>query len=288
MQDLILSHEIQLRLLAAIAILVFIGFWEFASPSKPLQHSKCSRWLNNFGLAGLNIALLRIVFPVSAAAIAVWTQQHSIGILHKLQLSFITKTGIAVIMLDFAIWLQHRLMHAVPILWRLHRVHHADPDIDLSTASRFHPFEMIFSMALKILLIVILGIPVQAVVLFEILLHATAVFSHGNIRIPKTFDFYLRRFIVTPDMHYLHHSQNPSETNRNFGFFLSIWDWMFKTHKDSCHGNQSSAVGTQEFINENDIIPIQAMLALPFKSPKTPFDLDPTKSTATSCQEHHE
>jgi sterol desaturase/sphingolipid hydroxylase (fatty acid hydroxylase superfamily) len=161
-----------------------------------------------------------------------WLPGDGWGLLNHFQVPFAIAVPLAVIAMDFVIWLQHVMVHAVPALWRLHRVHHADLDYDVTTGARFHPLEIILSMLIKFATIVVLGPPVVAVVIFEVLLNATAMFNHGNIRLPAGLDRVLRWVVVTPDMHRVHHSVEDDETNSNFGFNLPWWDRLFGTYRD--------------------------------------------------------
>jgi sterol desaturase/sphingolipid hydroxylase (fatty acid hydroxylase superfamily) len=267
MQDIILNQVSAIRLGAAALVMLIIAVWELAAPEQPLQLSKGMRWLNNLGLALINTLVIRLIFPLAAVAAAIWAQAQGYGLLNQFQIHGGLTALLAIVLMDLAIWGQHVLMHAVPWLWRLHRVHHADPDFDLSTGSRFHPLEMIFSMLLKMIVIVLIGPAASTVVVFEILLNAMAVFNHGNIRLPKWIEKPLRWLIVTPAMHRVHHSQNPLETNSNYGFSLSIWDHLFNTHHISPSHASVIKIGIREFQAKSDVSSIPGMLTLPFKSP---------------------
>jgi len=173
---------------------------------------------------------------------------------------------LAVIALDFVIWLQHVMVHAVPLFWRLHRVHHADPDYDVTTGARFHPLEIVLSMLIKFATIVVLGPPVVAVVIFEVLLNATAMFNHGNIGLPATLDRVLRRVLVTPDMHRVHHSIQDDETNSNFGFNLPWWDRLFGTYRDQPRAGQlGMVIGIRDHADPREVARLDGMLLLPFR-----------------------
>jgi len=173
---------------------------------------------------------------------------------------------ISVIALDFMIWLQHVMVHAIPVLWRLHRVHHADPDYDLTTGARFHPIEILLSMLIKFAAIVVLGPPIVAVILFEVLLNATSMFNHGNVRLPAGADRILRWFIVTPDMHRVHHSVEDDETNSNFGFNLPWWDRLFGTYRDQPRaGHEGMSIGIHGYSQPRDVTWLPGLLAMPFR-----------------------
>lgn len=200
-------------------------------PKRKLQQKKSTRWLNNLLLIFINTILLRLIFPVAAVGVALFCELNKIGVLNYFEFAESLKIVIAFIVLDLSIYLQHVLFHHIPILWSIHKVHHADMDIDVTTGLRFHPFEMILSMLIKIVVVTIIGAPVLAVIIFEIVLNATAMFNHGNIGLTKNVDKILRVFIITPDMHRVHHSTVVGETNSNFGFNFSIWDRFLKPIK---------------------------------------------------------
>jgi sterol desaturase/sphingolipid hydroxylase (fatty acid hydroxylase superfamily) len=223
-----LAHEAAIRLAVFAGVLLAMLAWEQLAPARPASAPSAVRRANNLALLAAGTLLVRLVFPVLAVGLA--HRLEGSGLLGLLALPRWLAIILAVIALDCAIYWQHRLFHAVPALWRLHGVHHADPDFDVTTALRFHPGEMIVSMAIKLALVVLLGPPAAAVMIFEVLLNASAMFNHGNVRLPAGLDAALRRIIVTPDMHRVHHSARPAEMNRNFGFCLSVWDHGFGSH----------------------------------------------------------
>lgn len=226
--------EAQLRLVFFLGILLLMMLWEVATPKKTLRFAR-ARWPANLALAVLNTLLLRIVFrgalPAGAIGAAWWAKQHGFGLFNMLQMPEPAVLILSVLLLDLAIYTQHVLFHTLPILWRLHMVHHADRDIDVTTALRFHPIEIMLSMLIKISLVVLLGIPPLAVLVFEITLNGMAMFNHSNIALPARLDSLLRSLLVTPDMHRVHHSVIRHETNSNFGFNLSCWDHLFGTYR---------------------------------------------------------
>lgn len=226
--------EAQLRLMFFLGILLLMMLWEVATPKKTLRFSR-TRWPANLGLVALNTLLLRIVFrgvlPAGAIGAAWWAKQHGFGLFNMLHMPEPAMLILSVLLLDLAIYAQHVLFHTLPILWRLHMVHHTDRDIDVTTALRFHPIEIMLSMLIKISLVVLLGIPPLAVLVFEITLNGMAMFNHSNIALPVRLDNLLRSLLVTPDMHRVHHSVIRHETNSNFGFNLSCWDHLFGTYR---------------------------------------------------------
>ncbi|PUD97944.1 MAG: hypothetical protein C3L24_13690, partial [Candidatus Sedimenticola endophacoides] len=231
MNEYILTNEPSIRIGFFLGVFVLVALWELASPKRPLSTSKAGRWLANIAVVALNTLLLRLLFPAAAVGVALFAQNHGWGLFNAIDAPLWLALPASVVLLDFAIWLQHVMVHAIPLLWRLHRVHHADLDYDVTTGARFHPIEIVLSMLIKSCVILLLGPPLVAVVLFEILLNATAMFNHGNIHLPGALDRVLRLFVVTPDMHRVHHSVEDDETNSNFGFNLPWWDRLFGTYR---------------------------------------------------------
>jgi sterol desaturase/sphingolipid hydroxylase (fatty acid hydroxylase superfamily) len=229
--DFLLGHELPIRLGFFFGVLGVMAVWEMLAPRRRWIAPKPLRWVNNIGLVFLNTAILRWVFPVLAVGTAAIGEDRAWGLLNNWLVPDWLAAILAIVALDLAIYLQHVMMHAVPALWRLHRLHHADPDFDVTTGARFHPLEILLSMAFKLGLIAAIGAPAVAVLIFEVLLNATAMFNHGNVRIPERVDRYLRWFLVTPDMHRVHHSVLRQETDSNFGFNLPWWDRLLGTYR---------------------------------------------------------
>ena len=265
-EQFILANEPVIRLGFFIGVFTVVALWELAAPRRALTVSKALRWSSNLGLVVLNTVVIRLLFPLAAVGVAAFTSQNSWGLLNHFQVPFVFAVPLAVIAMDFVIWLQHVMVHAVPLLWRLHRVHHADLDYDLTTGARFHPLEIILSMLIKFATITVLGPPVVAVVIFEVMLNATAMFNHGNIRLPQALDRALRWVLVTPDMHRVHHSIEDDETNSNFGFSLTWWDRMFGTYREQARAGQAGmTIGIRDFTNPQEVDRLDGMLLLPFK-----------------------
>jgi len=263
---LVMQYEKEIRMGFFFGMLVLVGLWEVLAPRRALTVSKTVRWLNNLGLVFFNSFILRLVFPIAAIGIAATAQENHWGILNVIEMPVWLAAVVAIVIMDLVIYIQHVMVHAIPVLWRLHRVHHADPDYDVTTGSRFHTLEIILSMGIKFCTIVLLGPPVFAVIIFEIILNATAMFNHGNIRLNTNLDKVLRLFIVTPDMHRVHHSVEDDETNSNFGFSLPWWDRLFGTYRDQPRaGHEGMTIGIHKFKDVKQVSWITGMLTLPFK-----------------------
>ncbi len=220
MLDSLFHDEAVIRLSIFLAVFVVFAIWEIIAPRREQHYSKGLRWLNNLSISTINVLVTRLLIPITAIFVAVYAQNSGLGLLNVIELPEVAAIIIAVLLLDLAIYIQHVIFHKVDFLWHLHRMHHADLEFDVTTAIRFHPVEIVLSLVIKMLVIVAIGAPAMAVLVFEILLNATSVFNHANIRIPKSIDSMLRLFIVTPDMHRVHHSIIRKETDSNFGFNL--------------------------------------------------------------------
>ena len=266
-ENFVMQREAVIRLGVFALVFVTMLLWELLAPRRVLSVSRTLRWTSNLGLLVLNTIVLRLMFPAAAVGIAYSVGQQGWGLFNLVDLPFWFEVLAAVLLLDLAIYLQHRLMHQVPVLWRLHRVHHADLDFDLTTGSRFHTIEIIVSMLIKWLVIILLGPALIAVLVFEVLLNGMAIFNHANVSLPRAFDRMVRYLLVTPDMHRVHHSTLPRETNSNYGFNLSIWDRVFKTYIDQPEkGHQAMTIGLAEFRDARQVDRLPGMLALPFIS----------------------
>jgi sterol desaturase/sphingolipid hydroxylase (fatty acid hydroxylase superfamily) len=262
---LILQHETSIRLGFFFGVLAIMAAWEVVAPRRALTISKGIRWANNLGIVALNTILLRLLFPAAAVGMAAFVETQHWGFFNYLEIPLWFAVIASVIMMDFIIYLQHVLVHAVPVLWRLHRVHHADLDFDVTTGARFHPIEIILSMLIKFVTIVVLGPPVAAVVIFEVLLNATAMFNHSNVHISIVVDRVLRWLVVTPDMHRVHHSIEDDEANSNFGFNLPWWDRLFGTYRDQPRaGHQGMTIGIHKYRDPRIASWLPGMLVLPF------------------------
>jgi sterol desaturase/sphingolipid hydroxylase (fatty acid hydroxylase superfamily) len=259
-----MNSEIITRLGSFLPAFLLVAIWEILSQRRSLNTSKKIRWMSNLGITFLNPLVLRLVFPVLAVDMAVIAQKQGWGLLNTIDPPYWLTVLVGIILLDLTIYLQHVMFHAIPILWRLHMVHHADLDYDVTTGLRFHPIEIILSMVIKLSVVVVLGPPALAVIVFEIVLNAAAMFNHGNIRLPLIMDRILRYFIVTPDMHRVHHSVIINETNRNFGFNLPWWDRLFGTYRSQpVKGHEGMTIGLSQFRDAKRLT-LPWLLILPF------------------------
>ena len=257
-------YEPYLRLAAFVTVLLGMALWEVIAPRRKLLASKPVRWLSNLGLAAINTVLIRMVLVLGAVGIAVVAQERGWGLLNNVEWPAWLEVALAFLLLDLAIYLQHVLFHAVPALWRLHMVHHADPDFDVTTGLRFHTIEIALSMGIKIATIAALGPPPLAVLLFEIALNASSLFNHSNVAMPAWLDAALRCFLVTPDMHRVHHSTIRRETNSNFGFNLPWWDYLLGTYRaQPAKGHTDMEIGVSQ-IDRTRGSWLGWMLLLPF------------------------
>ena len=246
-----------IRLAFFFGVLAIVAVWEVIAPRRALTDSKGRRWFANLSLVGIDTAVVRILLPVLPVGLAFMAQERGWGILNNIILLNWIKIALAVVALDFIIYLQHVLFHFLPILWRLHRMHHTDLDVDVTTGNRFHPIEIVISVGIKLASVALIGPPALAVIIFEVVLNATSQFNHGNIRIPAPVDQWLRTVVVTPDMHRVHHSVIPRETNSNFGFNLPWWDRLCGTYRPQPEqGHTEMSIGLKEFRDP-------AMLSLP-------------------------
>lgn len=230
MQEFIAQNEPTIRLGIFIGVLAAMALWEFAAPRRSLGQSKLRRWGANFAIVVINSLVLRFAFPVLAIGLAATAAHEGWGLFNLVALPAWLEILAGVIVLDCLIYWQHRVFHVVPMFWRLHKMHHADNDFDVSTALRFHPVEIVLSMLIKLAAVVVLGPAPLAVLIFEILLNGTAMFNHGNVRLPLALDRVVRWLVVTPDMHRVHHSVHIGELNSNYGFNLPWWDRLFGSY----------------------------------------------------------
>ena len=254
-----------IRLVCFGGVLLLMALWEVLAPRRRLTVGRPVRWASNLGLVALNTLAARFLVPAGAVGVAVVAEKNGWGLFHDAALPAWLVVTLAVIALDLAIYLQHVMFHAVPLLWRLHMVHHADLDFDVTTGIRFHTIEIVLSLGIKAAAIVLLGAPALAVLIFEVLLNGTSMFNHGNVRLPAWLDRLLRLVVVTPEMHRVHHSVYPRETNSNFGFNLPWWDFLFGTYRaQPADGHEAMTIGLRHLRDERRNEQLQWMLLLPF------------------------
>jgi sterol desaturase/sphingolipid hydroxylase (fatty acid hydroxylase superfamily) len=259
-----MPNEPLIRLTGFLSVFISMALWEVLAPRRPLTTSKRQRWFSNLSIVFLNTFVVRLLFSTQAVGLAVIVNQKGWGVLNLLGWSGWMAGIAAVVILDLVLYFQHVMFHAVPFLWRFHMMHHADLDVDVTTGARFHPIEIILSMVIKLAAVALIGAPPPAVLLFEVLLNATAMFNHSNVRMPKGLDLVLRWIVVTPDMHRIHHSVIREETNSNFGFNLPWWDRLLGTYRTGPEKGQTGmTLGLDQFRNP-DRLTLPWMLMLPF------------------------
>lgn len=264
MRDVLFAYEPYIRLGAFGGVFVLMAIAEFIRPRRHQAIGRAWRWPNNLGVVVLDTLLVRILFPTTAVGLALVVEARGLGLLNVIALPAAVAVVISVVVLDLAIYLQHVLFHAVPALWRVHRMHHADLEFDVSTGLRFHPIEILLSMVIKLAVVAALGAPALAVLVFEVLLSATSMFNHGNVRISSAVDRVLRWLVVTPDMHRVHHSILSRETNSNFGFNLPWWDRLFGTYRaQPAAGHDAMTIGIEQFRDPREL-GLDRMLLQPF------------------------
>lgn len=274
MTETILANEPMLRLAVFLGVLVVMAGWELAAPRRRQEIPRVLRWTNNLALVVVDTIILRLTFPILAVGLALMAEARGWGLFNVLDLPLWLAVLLSILLLDLAIYLQHVLFHAVPGLWRLHRMHHADLEFDVTTGLRFHPVEIVLSMVIKLAVVAALGAPAVAVLLFEVLLNATALFNHANIRLPDGLDRVLRWVVVTPDMHRVHHSIIPAETNSNFGFNLPWWDRLLGTYRAQPKaGHDGMTIGIEQFRTSRDLW-LDRMLVQPLRGPASGGALD--------------
>jgi len=258
-------HETRWRLGCFAGVLVAMAIWEWWAPRRPRVASRAVRWSNHLLLVVLNTIVARLVLPLSAVEAAHWADTSHWGVLNHLSWPVWLEFILAVVLLDLAIYGQHVLFHHVPWLWRLHKVHHADLDLDVTSGIRFHTLEILLSALLKLGLVVLLGPSALAVMVFEILLNAGSLWSHSNVQLPLEIDRVLRLALVTPDMHRVHHSVIATETNSNYGFHIPWWDFLFGTYQAQPHaGHDGMTIGLESPRDERQVTQLPGLLAIPF------------------------
>jgi sterol desaturase/sphingolipid hydroxylase (fatty acid hydroxylase superfamily) len=259
-----IDNEIYIRLGFFFGVFGVMALFELVSPRRKLRTSKAVRWFNNLSITFIDSFTVRLVFPIMALDMAKLGVERGWGIFHVVNAPEPVAGIVSIILLDLVIYVQHVVFHLVYPLWRIHRMHHTDLDIDVTTGARFHPFEILMSMGIKLGAVFALGPPVWAVLVFEVLLNATSMFNHSNIYFPSTIDRILRLFIVTPDMHRVHHSVIIRETNSNYGFNLPWWDRIFRTYNaQPVKGHTDMNIGLANYRDPKKLS-LPRLLMIPF------------------------
>ncbi len=271
-------NEPMIRLACFFAVLLAMMLWERRKPRRALSLPRARRWPANLGIIVVDSIVLRLVFPVLAVGAAELAAARGWGLFHGLNAPFWLALLASLLILDLAIYTQHVVFHKVAVLWRLHRMHHTDLDFDVTTALRFHPLEIVLSMLIKLVLVTPLGVPAVAVMLFEVILNATAMFNHGNVGLPRRLDWALRWILVTPDMHRVHHSIRPEETDSNFGFNLPWWDRLFGTYRDQPRDGHAGMTIGLEYFRDRRATRLYGLLLQPFLNPASGSTPAPTPS----------
>ncbi|MBI3516791.1 MAG: sterol desaturase family protein [Proteobacteria bacterium] len=265
-----LSSEMLIRLGCFLGGFALMALWEAAAPRRAVAIGRAARWPHNLGLVALNTVVLRVLFPIAPVAVALVAQEQGWGLLNTVSVPGWAAVVAAIVALDLAIYFQHVLFHAVPALWCLHRMHHADLEFDVTTGLRFHPIEIVLSLVIKLAVIAALGAPALGVVAFEVLLNATSMFNHGNVRLQPGLDRVLRWIVVTPEMHRVHHSIVRRETDSNFGFNLPWWDRLFGTYRaQPAAGHAGMTIGIDQFRDPAQLR-LDRMLMQPFRADPSP------------------
>jgi len=262
--DNLLQHEQTIRLSIFFSLLSLMLLWETLSPRRAWSVSRGQRWLINLSLVLLYTLLIRLLFPVVAVGMAVYASSQGWGLLNRVDLPLWLELIVGLLLLDMLIYWQHRLFHKIPLFWRLHRIHHTDIDYDVGTGIRFHPVEIILSLLIKLALVCLLGTAAITVLVFEIILSSGALFNHGNVRLPAHWDRVLRWFVVTPDMHRVHHSSIQQETDSNYGFAVPWWDYLFGSYcAQPRDGHDDMELGQAQYRDLKQLSVIK-LLKLPF------------------------
>ncbi|MBI1385060.1 MAG: sterol desaturase family protein [Rhizobiales bacterium] len=281
-----MTAETMIRFGAFLGVFLVMAVWEVLAHRRELTQHKGLRWFNNLGILLIDILVQRFTLGAAAVAMAIHAEQSGWGLFALVDWPYWLEFAIAFLILDFAIYLQHVMSHALPVFWRLHRVHHADLDFDCTTALRFHPIEILLSMLYKVAIVAALGCDAYVVIAFEVVLNGSAIFNHANVAMPQAIDRTLRAVVVTPDMHRVHHSVIVRETNSNYGFFLSIWDRLCGTYTPQpSKGHTGMTIGLHEFRDQSKLN-LHDMLLLPFRKGISNYSIRP-EATAARLEEEN-
>lgn len=261
------DNEATVRLATFAGLFALLALSEYFRPRRPLVVPKSARWFTNIAIVIIDSVAVRLIFPAAAVGVALWAAESGYGFFNIVEVPVWLAGLISIVVLDFAVWLSHVLSHKVPLFWRFHRMHHSDRDFDVTTAIRFHPIEIIASMVWKVAFVVALGAPAWSVILFEIILNGTAMFNHSNLKLPLMLDRVVRLIVVTPDMHRVHHSVIPHETDSNYGFNFPFWDRLFGTYVDQPReGHDDMTIGLADWQDERPTR-LKWSLFMPFREP---------------------
>ncbi len=274
MAKLLMANETLIRISFFLGMLVAMAAWEVAKPRRRLKNPRLIRWASNLGISVVDMIIVRMAYPLAAVGMALLAEEHGWGLFNLVNMPISLAFPISVLAFDLGIYLQHVMFHSIPALWRLHRMHHADLEFDVTTGVRFHPVEMLLSMGIKMAIVLVIGPPAIAVLVFEVLLNATAMFNHSNVHLPLAVDRILRWFVVTPDMHRIHHSIYPSETNSNFGFNLPWWDRLLGTYRaQPKESHETMIIGIKQFRTQRDLW-LDRMLIQPLLGPASSYSIN--------------
>ena len=270
----LLGNDPAIRLGFFLGMFGLMAAWELIAPRRVLGVPKPVRWTHNISIAIINVLLVRVLFPSAAVGVAVFAEERGTGLLNMFAIPYPLAFLASLLALDLTMYLVHMMFHAAPALWRVHRMHHADVDFDVTTGARFHPIQILLAVPIKFAVIFVLGLPVLAVLVFEAVFNALSLFNHANVRIPPTVDRILRWFLVTPDMHRVHHSVDATETNSNFSFVLPWWDRLFGTYRAHPErGHERMTIGVDQFRTERDFR-LDRMLLQPFREDASPYAIN--------------
>ena len=262
-----MTNEVWWRLGCFFSILIIMMLLEWQKPARKSPIKNSTRWFTNFGLMFVSSVVVRLIVPIGLTAVALYIQQHNMGLFNLVDIPNIVVIVLSLLLLDILIYWQHRFFHQIPLLWRLHRVHHADAHVDTSTGLRFHPIEIVLSIFIKFIVVCALGVPVIAVLIFEIALNGLALFNHANIRLPNVIEKPLRFILMTQILHRIHHSQAITETNSNYGFSVIWWDKLFGSYKDEASkADIDIDIGLIEYSKTKQNASLLSVLIMPFKN----------------------
>ena len=270
----LLENEPAIRFGFFAGVFIVMAVWERVAEKRPQQISRLLRWRSNLGIAVIDVLLVRLSLPMMAVGLALLAEERGWGLFNLFEIPSVLVLILSLLVFDLAIYFQHVMFHALPILWRLHRMHHADLEFDVTTGLRFHPLEILLSMGIKLAVVATLGPPASAVVIFEVMLNTTSMFNHSNVNLPLGLERILRWLVVTPDMHRVHHSIRAREMHSNFGFNLPWWDRLLGTYRsEPTQGHKGMTIGIESFRTQRDLH-LHRMLIQPILNPTQGHSID--------------